>query len=84
MFLVTAIEENNEYLCRYTDEDHCQFTYVYYYDIERKLHIRAQQERTCPPEVKLTLATFQLTGSRSCAAYRFIIFKLIFDTCLPG
>ncbi|KAF7272273.1 hypothetical protein GWI33_014932 [Rhynchophorus ferrugineus] len=50
-FFVTAIEENNEYLCHYTDEDHCQFTYVYYYDIERKLHIRAQEERTCPPEV---------------------------------
>ncbi|XP_076250227.1 position-specific antigen beta subunit myospheroid isoform X1 [Rhynchophorus ferrugineus] len=48
---VEAIEENNEYLCHYTDEDHCQFTYVYYYDIERKLHIRAQEERTCPPEV---------------------------------
>ncbi|ERL93211.1 hypothetical protein D910_10507, partial [Dendroctonus ponderosae] len=48
---VEAIEETNEYLCRYTDEDHCQFTYVYYYDIERKLHIRAQQERTCPPEI---------------------------------
>ncbi|XP_066139995.1 integrin beta-PS isoform X1 [Euwallacea fornicatus] len=48
---VEAIEENNEYLCHYTDEDHCQFTYVYYYDIERKLHIRAQEERTCPPEI---------------------------------
>ncbi|XP_050304275.1 integrin beta-PS isoform X1 [Anthonomus grandis grandis] len=48
---VKASEENNEYLCRYTDEDHCQFSYVYYYDTERKLHIKAQEQRTCPPEI---------------------------------
>ncbi|XP_060528890.1 integrin beta-PS isoform X2 [Cylas formicarius] len=48
---VEVNEENNEYLCRYTDEDHCQFQYVYYYDKERQLHMRVQEERTCPPKV---------------------------------
>lgn len=62
--IFSAKEENNEYLCHYTDEDHCQFTYVYYYDNERKLHIRAQQERTCPPEVSYCCKMYTFVSKR--------------------
>ncbi|CAH1118909.1 unnamed protein product [Phaedon cochleariae] len=47
---VTANEET-EVLCAYYDEDECRFTYVYYFDNENKIQIRAQQERECPDKV---------------------------------
>ncbi|KAI5745133.1 hypothetical protein M8J76_008482 [Diaphorina citri] len=52
--LVKKIEENeakDENLCVYFDEDECKFEYVYWYDAQGKIHLRAQQERECPPHV---------------------------------
>nr|XP_023020280.1 integrin beta-PS isoform X1 [Leptinotarsa decemlineata]XP_023020284.1 integrin beta-PS isoform X1 [Leptinotarsa decemlineata] len=43
--------EENEILCAYYDEDECRFTYVYYFDNENKIQVRAQQERECPDKV---------------------------------
>ncbi|CAG9864043.1 unnamed protein product [Phyllotreta striolata] len=44
-------EENNEILCAYYDEDECRFAYVYYFDNENKIQVRAQKERECPEKV---------------------------------
>ncbi|XP_018572183.1 integrin beta-PS isoform X2 [Anoplophora glabripennis] len=48
---VVADEDNNEILCAYYDEDECRFTYVYYFDADNKIQVRAQQERECPSKV---------------------------------
>ncbi|KAJ8936074.1 hypothetical protein NQ314_012509, partial [Rhamnusium bicolor] len=48
---VVADENNNEILCAYYDEDECRFTYVYYFDVDNTIKIRAQQERECPSKV---------------------------------
>uniref|UniRef100_A0A8D8UPU8 Integrin beta n=1 Tax=Cacopsylla melanoneura TaxID=428564 RepID=A0A8D8UPU8_9HEMI len=52
--LVKKIEENeakDENLCVYFDEDECKFEYVYSYDAQGKIHLRAQEQRECPPHV---------------------------------
>ncbi|KAE8742436.1 hypothetical protein FOCC_FOCC011990 [Frankliniella occidentalis] len=49
--VVEADEEKDENLCAYYDEDDCRFAYVYTYDENGKVEIRAQQERECPPQV---------------------------------
>lgn len=49
--VVQASEENDENLCAYYDEDDCRFAYVYSYDPQGKVVVRAQQERECPAQV---------------------------------
>ena len=51
-------EEKGESLCAYYDEDDCRFAYVYTYDDQNKIAIRAQKERECPP--KLFMLGFML------------------------
>lgn len=46
-----ANEENDENLCAYYDEDDCRFAYVYSYDPQGKVVVRAQEERECPAQV---------------------------------
>ncbi|GLV41732.1 myospheroid [Carabus blaptoides fortunei] len=48
---VEADEEKDENLCAYYDEDDCRFAYVYWYDENNKVMIKAQQDRECPPKV---------------------------------
>lgn len=48
---ITVNEANNEILCAYYDEDECRFTYVYFFDNENKIQVRAQKERECPEKV---------------------------------
>lgn len=55
---MAADEEKDENLCAYYDEDDCRFAYVYTYDENGKVEIRAQQERECPPQVYI-LGMFQ-------------------------
>lgn len=35
-------------MCSYYDNDDCRYTYVYYYDQNGKIRIRAQEKRECP------------------------------------
>lgn len=46
-----ANEENNENLCAYYDDDNCTFAFVYSYDNQAMVVVRAQEERECPPQV---------------------------------
>ncbi|XP_023310938.1 integrin beta-PS-like isoform X2 [Anoplophora glabripennis] len=39
---VVADEDNNEILCVYYDDDECTFSYVYYFDDDNKIRVRAQ------------------------------------------
>ncbi|XP_059478027.1 integrin beta-PS isoform X2 [Neocloeon triangulifer] len=48
---VTANEEEDEYLCRFYDEDDCRFAYVYSWDEAGKIVVRAQEHRDCPPQI---------------------------------
>lgn len=48
---LVADEEKDENLCAYYDEDDCRFAYVYWYDENNKVMIKAQEERECPPKV---------------------------------
>nr|CAD7426152.1 unnamed protein product [Timema monikensis] len=50
---VQADEEKDEILCTYYDEDDCRFAYVYTYDNDKKVIVRAQKERECPPEIHI-------------------------------
>ena len=50
-FLILANEENDENLCAYYDEEDCRFAYVYAYDEQGKVYVRAQKEKECPPQV---------------------------------
>lgn len=44
--------DSDEEICHVIDEDDCQFRYVYYYPMNSNvLHIRAQKERECQPQV---------------------------------
>ena len=47
------VDKNGEVLCPFYDEDHCRFSFVYYFDEENKLRVRAQEERECPTTVFL-------------------------------
>lgn len=51
-FIVLANEENNEILCAYYDENECRFTYVYYFDNENNIQVRAQEKPECPDKVR--------------------------------
>ncbi|XP_077302935.1 position-specific antigen beta subunit myospheroid isoform X2 [Arctopsyche grandis] len=51
--VVEAHEEKDEHLCAYYDEDDCRFAFVYSYDENEKVLIRAQENRECPPTVFL-------------------------------
>lgn len=44
-------EEKNEKLCTFFDEDDCRFAFVYWYDENNEIKIKAQTERECPPKV---------------------------------
>lgn len=50
-YLISANEENDENLCAYYDDEDCRFAYVYAYDEQGKVYVRAQKEKECPPEV---------------------------------
>nr|CAI5868361.1 unnamed protein product [Callosobruchus analis] len=50
---VVANEENNEFKCAYYDEDECIFTYVYYFDNDNKLQVKAQENRECREKIFL-------------------------------
>lgn len=51
---VEAKEENEEVLCSlFYDEDDCSFAYLYYFDEQNRVVVKAQQERKCPPKVFL-------------------------------
>lgn len=45
-------EENDENLCADYDEEDCRYAFVYYFDKDYKVHVRAQEERECPPKVR--------------------------------
>ncbi|XP_063930919.1 integrin beta-PS isoform X2 [Zophobas morio] len=51
--VVEVVDKNGEVLCPFYDEDHCRFSFVYYFDEENKLRVRAQEERECPTTVFL-------------------------------
>lgn len=44
-------EEKEERLCSYYDEEDCRYTYVYSYDNNEEVVVRAQETRDCPPQV---------------------------------
>ncbi|XP_019867658.2 integrin beta-PS isoform X2 [Aethina tumida] len=48
---VPSEEEGNEIFCAYFDEDECRFSYVYYFDKDNKIQVRAQEERECQAKV---------------------------------
>lgn len=49
--LSSVKEENDENLCADYDEEDCRYAFVYYFDKDYKVHVRAQEERECPPKV---------------------------------
>ncbi|XP_056640802.1 integrin beta-PS isoform X1 [Diorhabda sublineata] len=49
--VITVDAKNSEVLCAYYDEDECRFKYVYYFDTENKIQVRAQKNRDCPEKV---------------------------------
>ncbi|KAL0268505.1 UNVERIFIED_CONTAM: hypothetical protein PYX00_010424 [Menopon gallinae] len=49
--VIEANEEKDESVCAYYDEDECRFSFVYGYDEQGKVYVRAQEERDCPAEV---------------------------------
>lgn len=49
--VIEANEENDENLCAYYDDEDCRYAYVYAYDEQGKVYVRAQKEKECPPEV---------------------------------
>ncbi|XP_044271772.1 integrin beta-PS isoform X2 [Tribolium madens] len=51
--VVEVDEKNGEVLCPFYDEDDCRFSFVYYFDEENKIQVRAQEERECPATVFL-------------------------------
>lgn len=53
--VVEANEEKDENLCAYYDEDDCRYAYVYTYDENGKVEVRAQQELECPAQVHLMI-----------------------------
>lgn len=53
IYFFIADEEKDENLCAYFDEDDCRFAYVYYYDENNKVMIRALNDRECPPKVMI-------------------------------
>lgn len=46
-----ANETLNEHLCSFYDDEDCLYLYVYSYDENQRLVIRAQKERECPKKV---------------------------------
>ncbi|XP_072388353.1 integrin beta-PS-like [Diabrotica undecimpunctata] len=46
--VITVNDKNNEVLCTFYDEDDCRFNYVYYFDDEQIVRVRAQKNRMCP------------------------------------
>lgn len=48
---VEANEDKDENLCAYFDEEGCKFEYVYAFDNQGKIILRAQENRECPPHV---------------------------------
>ncbi|KRT83202.1 hypothetical protein AMK59_4529 [Oryctes borbonicus] len=44
-------QENDEILCTFIDEDDCRFYFVYYFDDQKKIHVKVQKHRECPPAV---------------------------------
>lgn len=52
MIFCLATEEN-ENLCNFYDENDCRFSYVYYYNEQNKIVIKAQEEPECPAKVFL-------------------------------
>ncbi|XP_063821699.1 integrin beta-PS [Ostrinia nubilalis] len=46
-----ANETLNEHLCSFYDDEDCLYLYVYSYDENQRLLIRAQKERECPKKV---------------------------------
>lgn len=49
--VISADVDNDEVVCYYTDEEECKYTFVYYYNEENVLKVKAQAERECPPQV---------------------------------
>lgn len=45
-----ANEDEDENMCSFIDND-CRYTYVYAYDQNGKIVIRAQKQPECPPQV---------------------------------
>ncbi|XP_021181179.3 integrin beta-PS isoform X2 [Helicoverpa armigera] len=61
---IEANESRNEHLCSFYDEEDCLFVYVYSYNDNQQLVIRAQKERECPkkgenPIYKQATSTFK-------------------------
>ncbi|XP_047995298.1 integrin beta-PS-like [Leguminivora glycinivorella] len=42
----------NEHLCSFVDEEDCKYEFVYSYDDQMNLHMRAQKEQQCPTKVR--------------------------------
>ncbi|KAG8323801.1 Integrin beta-1, partial [Homalodisca vitripennis] len=51
MDVVEDRENPDKIFCAYFDEDDCRFTYIYSYDKEDKIVIKAKKERECPQPV---------------------------------
>lgn len=43
--------DNDQVACYGTDENDCKYTFVYYYDDQNCLQVRAQEDPDCPPPV---------------------------------
>lgn len=50
---VTENQENDEILCTFIDEDDCRFYFVYYFDDQKKIHVKVQTHRECPQPVSI-------------------------------
>ncbi|KAF9802381.1 hypothetical protein SFRURICE_009063 [Spodoptera frugiperda] len=50
---IEANESRNEHLCSFYDDEDCLYVYVYSYNENQQLVIRAQKERECPKKVPI-------------------------------
>lgn len=49
--MISENDDNHETMCLYFDEDDCKFSYVYYFNDQNKVVVRAQTQRECPEKV---------------------------------
>lgn len=75
---VPSEEEGNEIFCAYFDEDECRFSYVYYFDKDNKIQVRAQEERECQAKVGC-FGFLNSVNNRRMIIYRFMCLESFWE-----
>lgn len=64
MCLCSSVDESlDEKYCYYTDDKNCRYYYVYGYDLNGKLYIKAQRTYECPPAPPTLWIIFGVVGA---------------------